>query len=174
MTTRQTQAIMRRSLITTIGLAAAGLATIAGLTACGSSAPAGQAAPNSAPSSQVPVSASPANPVTLVRQAGATPSLGEKYGTTVVDGSLDADGTLSNGTNGESIGAYTLPAGLTGQQVTAQDGIASSDSQAVIVGSNFYIVVHPALPDNGGPGTYPVSPATIAARVHGTVLSPAS
>jgi hypothetical protein len=164
---------MRKSLIT-IGLAAASVAAIAGLTACGSSAPAGQAAPSSAPASQVPVSASPANPVPIVREAGATPTPGEKYGTTVVDGSLDADGTYGGGTNPEFIRVYTLPAGTTGRQLTAQDDIASSDSQTVIVGPSFYIMVQPDQPDNGGPGTYPVSPATIAARVHGTVISPAS
>lgn len=124
------------------------------------------------PVTQAPTA--PANPVTLVQQAGATPSPGEKYGTSVVDGSLRAGGTYGGGTNPEQIAVYTLPAGVTGHQILAQGNIATSDSQTVILGPDFYILVGPYLPDDGSPGTYPVSPTVIATRVHGTVTTPAS
>jgi hypothetical protein len=104
-------------------------------------------------------------------EAGATPTPGEKYGTTTADNWLSADGKFANG---ETLTVYTLPAGLTGQQAIAQVGVTSSDSQTLIASTNFYVFLYPAEDASTGVSSYPVSPATIAAHVHGTVLSPAS
>ena len=53
-------------------------------------------------------------------------------------------------------------------------GVTSSDSQVLIAGSNFYMFVYPAQNLSTGASSYPVSPATIAARVHGTAIERAS
>ena len=69
MTTRQTQAIMRKSLIT-VGLAAAGLAAIAGLTACGTAAAATSghpASPSAATAPAAPAAASTAARILAAR-----------------------------------------------------------------------------------------------------------
>lgn len=122
--------------------------------------------------STIPVSAGqPGNPVPIVRETGATVTPGEVYGSTTAEGWLSADGSFASG---ERVDVYTLPAGLTGQQAIAQVGVTSSDSQTVIAGSSFYIFVYPAEDMSTGVSTYPVSPATIAGRVHGTVLTPQS
>ena len=48
-----------------------------------------------------------------------------------------------------------------------------SDSNAVIVGDNFYITLTPMVSlSNNNANTYFVSAATVAARVHGRVLIP--
>lgn len=90
---------------------------------------------------------------------------------------MSADGSFS--TTGqpdaqvERVTLYTLPPGITGRQAIAQVGATSSDSQVLIAGSNFYVFVYPAQ-DSSGDSTFSVSPATIAARVHGTVMEPSS
>jgi hypothetical protein len=118
------------------------------------------------------------NPVTIVRETGATPAPGEVYGSTTADGWLSADGSFSSGGqsygNYERITLYTLPAGLTGQQAIAQVGVTSSDSQVLVAGGSFYMFVYPAQNPQTDVTTYPVPPAVIAARVHGTVIEPSS
>jgi hypothetical protein len=146
----------------------AGAATLAlALAACSSGA-AGTSTPTPAASSP-PVSTVPANPVALVRQAGATPTPGERYGTTTAVG-LSADGTLPGG---ERITLYTLPADGDGAQAAAKAGATSSDSQVVITGPDFYAFVYPAQNQDTGATSWPVAPTTIAAHLHGTVQAPA-
>lgn len=116
--------------------------------------------------------AAPANPVTIVRQAGATPTPGEKHGKTSADGWLYADGSFTNVKDNynETLMVYTLPAGLTGQQAIAQVGQSTSDSQTLIAGPDFFLYLYPYQGGSTGASSYPVSPATVAARVHGTVI----
>ena len=107
--------------------------------------------------------------MTVIRETGATPAPGEVYGSTTVTGWLSADGSFPGG---ERVDAYTLPPGVTGKQAVAEVGVASSDSQMVIEGSSFYLFVYPVLDTGTGSSSYSVTPAVIAARVHGTVLAP--
>jgi hypothetical protein len=148
-----------------VAAALAAAAAVAALAGCGT------AATSHTTTTPPPAAAAPAataNPVTLIRQGGATPTPGERYGTTVADG-LSADGTYAGG---ERITLYTLPAGLTGPQAAAQVGVTSSDSQTVITGPNWYAFIYPAQDPATDAPSYPVTPAAIAAHLHGTVLSP--
>ena len=151
---------MRRTIL------AAAVATLA-LAGCGTAASTSTSTSTSAsaPSGQ------PANPVPVVRETGATVAPGEVYGSSTAQGWLSADGSFASG---ERIDVYTLPAGLTGQQAIAQVSVTSSDSQTLIAGGSFYMFVYPAQNPQTGVTTYPVPPAVIAARVHGTVIEPSS
>lgn len=143
------------------------------LAACGS--PAHSTVTVTAPARASSPAAHPANPVTVVRETGATAAPGEEYGSTTAQGWLSADGSyLGTGTDGatERVDVYTLPPGLTGAQAITQLGVTSSDSQVLIAGSDFYLFVYPAQDMTTGVGTYPVSPSVIATRVHGQVVAP--
>jgi hypothetical protein len=113
--------------------------------------------------------------VTIVRQAGATPAPGAVYGSTWASG-LTADGSFSKPYNDtwdyEGVTVYTMTSGITGAQAAAEVGAATSDSQMVITGRDFYMFVSPV--SSGSAPAWPVSPATIALRVHGTVQAPSS
>jgi hypothetical protein len=125
------------------------------------------------------VSAQPANPVPVVRETGASVLPGEVYGSRDVEGALYADGSFY-GPNctaadncSEQVTVYTLPPGMTPAQSMAQTGLEPSDSTAIITGSNFIIELTPVDEVNDS-NTYFVSAATVAARVHGTVIVPSS
>lgn len=138
------------------------------LAGCGTAAATSAQPPASA---SQPASTHPANPVTIVRETGATITPGEVYGSTTVQSWLSADGSWPGG---ERVDVYTLPGGLAGAQAITQLGVTSSDSQTVIAGGSFYMFVYPADNLSTGASSYPVPPATIAARVHGTVVVPSS
>jgi len=127
-----------------------------------------------------PVSAQPANPVAVVRETGATPSPGEVYGSRDVYGGLYADGNIygpdctAADNCSEQVTVYSLQPGQTAQEAMAQSGLVPSDNQAVITTPAAIVCVTPADMLNGGGLTYFVSPAVIAARVHGTVVAPVS
>ena len=116
------------------------LALASALVACGSSSPTTSSVSGSAVSSSAaaPAAAKPANPVTVVRETGATVQPGEVYGSTTVDGWLSADGSFSASgrpdAQFERVTLYTLPPGITGQQAIAQVGATSSDSQVLVAG----------------------------------------
>jgi hypothetical protein len=81
----------------------------------------------------------------------------------------------------EYVDVRTFPAGTTTQQAIAELGYDRQHNtppgdQVVITGSGFVVIVSPAEHWNRPDAVrnWPVPPATIAARVHGTVLSPAS
>lgn len=156
---------MRMSLKTTLAAAAAALA----ITGCGAATAASGTSP-----------AQPVNPVTVVRQAGATPSPGEVYGSRDVEGNLYASGSIPGpnctGACGEIVTVYSLNPGQTAQQfIAASPTWTSSDSGMVITTPVAVISVTPVDVLTGAGGlTYFVSPAAIAARVHGTVVEPAS
>jgi hypothetical protein len=151
------------------------LALVGVLAACSSSSSTSSAVSASAPAAAA--QSGPANPLTIVRKAGATAQPGEVYGSSTAQGWLEGDGSFSASgqpdSNYERVSVYTLPAGITGQQAIAQVGVTSSDSQVLIAGSSFYVFVYP-LQNAEGDSVFPVSPATIAARVHGTVVQPSS
>ena len=156
---------MRMSLKTTLAAAAAALA----ITGCGAATAASGTSP-----------AQPVNPVTVVRQAGATPSPGEVYGSRDVEGNLYASGSIPGpdctGACGELVTVYTVMPGQTVQQLMAgPPALVPSDSQAVITTPDAIVLVTPVDVLTGAGGlTYFVPPAVIAARVHGTVVEPAS
>jgi len=139
----------------------------------GSATTAGSSAPRP---SAVTSQAAPANPLTIVREAGATVQPGEVYGSSTVQGWL-GDGSFSKSGQPddtyERVTVYTIPPGETGAQAFASTGFSSSDSQIVVTGPTFYMYVYP-LQNDEGDSVFSVSPATIAARVHGTVLQPTS
>jgi hypothetical protein len=171
MTTRQTQAIMRKSLIT-IGLAAASLAAIAGLTACGSSAPVGQAAP------KLPATSAPAagavNPVTIVKQAGATPPAGAVNGDHDIQGDRMADGEYLGG---ESMTVYSSQDQAAYQDQLTRNGQPDDGTAIITIPSKLTVVFVNAAavdgPDGQMTNKWTVTPATIAQRVGGTAV-PAS
>ena len=153
-------------------LAASAVAAAALIAGCGSqAAPGTTITPKAAASAPAP--ARPANPVVIVRQAGATPAPGAVYGKTWVNG-LSADGSFSKPYHDtydyESVTVFTLNPGMTGEEAAAQIGAVSSDSQSVIIGPDWYMYVSPV--NSGDRPSWPVSPRVIAARVGGTVLTP--
>ncbi len=107
-------------------------------------------------------------------QAGATPVPARPRQTWL--SGLEALGSFSTPYHDtwdyEAVTVYTLNpgAGQTGEQAAAAVGAASSDSQVVIVGPDFYMYVTPV--GSGSRPAWPVSPQIIAARVHGTALAP--
>ena len=164
---------MNRTRIAALAVTALAL-TGCGTTAAATAAPANQQAPSS-PAPSAPAAVTAANPVTIVRQAGATPAPGAVHGNTWLSG-LEALGSFSTPYHDtwdyEAVTVYTLNPGVsqTGEQAAAAVGAASSDSQVVIVGPDFYMYVTPV--GSGSRPAWPVSPQIIAARVHGTVLAP--
>jgi hypothetical protein len=124
--------------------------------------------------------AQPVNPVTIVRETGATLTPGEVYGSRDVEGNLSAGGDFySAGCTaaddcGEQVTVYSLKPGQTAAQAMAQSGLTSSDNQVVITTPVAIVCVTPAGMLDGSGVSFFVPPPVIAARVHGTVLVPAS
>lgn len=158
-----------RSAITAVAVAAV---LAAGAGACSSSG-AQQPAAAQAPATQ----AGPANPVGVLKMAGAKTTA--VHGDEDVYGDLDAQGDLpgatvpgcnisysSSGACVESIIVYTYRTQADQQRGDQQ--VQTTDSQVIINGNLFQLILYPvAGVDNVN--KYPVSPWTIAARVHGTV-----
>ncbi len=164
-----------RTTIIAAAIIAGGLA-VAGCGAASTSSP----GPSTVPASTAPA-AQPANPVPIVRLTGAKVKAGEVYGLRDMEGDLYADGDLygpgctAADNCSEQVTVYTMRPGVTPQQDMAQSGLVPSDSEAVIVGPDWIIEVTPVDELTGGGGyTYFVSPQVIAARVHGTALTPPS
>lgn len=110
-----------------------------------------------------------ADPAAIIRQAGGTVDNGGDY--TLGDGSWNANGVLGGPGFGENIQVCTLPADTseTGAQAAVIDD-ATYHGKAVIAGRKFYIIVFQGMDPRTLTDGYPVPLATIAARVHGTVL----
>jgi hypothetical protein len=132
------------------------------------------------PASQAPAASQPANPVAIVRETGAAIRPGEVYGSRDVYGGLYADGdlygprcTAADGCSEQVRVTTVAPGGLAGLMAEAPDAIPS-DTNSVIRGQDFYISVTPVLNVSGSGSQYTwfVPPAVIAARVHGTLLTP--
>ncbi len=156
----------------------AAAALIALLAGCGSAAAHGVAAPATPAGGQVTAPARPAStapdPAAIVRQAGAVLDQGDSYD---ISGDRMASGLIHSGTStgycGEQITVYTNDTNAALEQLPL---MTQPGGQAVIGGDRFVISVT-GVDEIGGPspGTvFYVSPATIAHRVHGTVIIPAS
>jgi hypothetical protein len=124
----------------------------------------------------------PANPVPIVKQAGAKTSA--VYGQTDIYGDRYADGDLpgatisgcsesysSTGTCLESVEVYTFATAA--DQARDQRLNQTADDHVVIAGTLFDLTLYGVSAD-GNTWEYPVSEATIAARVHGHVVAPSS
>jgi hypothetical protein len=132
---------------------------------------------SAAPTATAPVG--PANPVPIVKQAGAT--------TTAVHGDIDVYGdryaqrdipgatipgcsesfSVTNGAKClESVSVYTYVTAA--DQANWESQNPPSDSNTVISGHLFDLTLYPVSAD-GNTWAYPVSVATVAKRVHGTV-----
>jgi len=125
-------------------------------------------------------STQPANPVTIVRDTGATVTPGEQYGSRDVYGNLSAGGNFygpgctAADNCSEQVTVYSLKPGQTAAQAMAQSGLVSSDNQVVITTRTAIVCVTPVDVLDGGGLSFLVPPPVIAVRVHGTVLVPAS
>jgi hypothetical protein len=159
---------LMRKIIITAALAGVGLLAAA----CGSSSSGqvGQAPINgvgSMPSAAAP--ALPANPVTIVKQAGAKVPAGEVKGDHDVFGDRMADGSF---THGETITVYTATPDMMSELVSTE-GKNIDDGTAMVTGHNFVVMVYAGaqLSDTSADPVYvyPVTAAAIAQRVHGQV-----
>lgn len=121
-----------------------------------------------APPPAAPVAAAPvaANPVTLLTQAGATPDPGEVTGSTDVEGDRYATGSFPGG-EGITVDTFTSPAAQSAD--LARNGIPG-DAHAFITGhlANYYVTAV----DGPNGYTFSVTPAQIAVRTGGKVVSP--
>jgi hypothetical protein len=178
---------MKARAITIAALAAASVGIAAGCSAGTTTVvrPAATTAPPSAAAAPA-APAQPANPVPVVKQAGASTSA--VYGETDVYGDREVQGDITGATipgcnfsysvtDGstdpaclESVQVYTYAAAA--GQATYEDrpGNESSDDAVLISGHLFDVIVYGVSADYGNTWKFPVSPATVAARVHGTVI----
>jgi hypothetical protein len=179
-----------RKILTVTGLAAAAI-SLASLTACGgatkSATPAAHqsaSAPSTAP--DPPTNAGPANPVPVIKLAGATTSAvygqTDLYGDRYASGDLLAatipspcmgEGSSSTGCD-ESVDVYTYANAAA--QAAGESRNQTSDGSVIISGHLFDLIVYgvQGISGSGTPWEYPVSVATIAARVDGKILVPAN
>jgi hypothetical protein len=132
-------------------------------------------------SSTAPVASQPANPVPILRETGAQIPAGEVYGSRDINGDLYANGNFY-GPNctaadncSEQVTVTTVVPGTLAQIMAENADATPSDSNAVIMGDNFYVTLTPvASLSNSNAYTWFVSAATVAARVRGRVLTPTS
>lgn len=156
--------------------AVSALALVGSLAACGSSAPAAKSASTPATSTVSPsapaVSAQPANPVTILRETGATLPAGTEVGQIDVNGDRYASAS------------YPWPGGGTGEQLTvytyadqsAMDSAMATlavpqDGEAFIVG-HLWVMEVTAVEGSATTADgfyYQVSPKILAAETHGTL-----
>jgi len=120
--------------------------------------------------------------VAIIKMAGAATT--EVYGQVDISGDRYADGTLpgatvpgcseswNTGPGGclESVTVYTY-ATKTDQARYEQQNATPADGQVMISGDRFTLTVGGVSAD-GSTWIFPVSPAAIAVRVHGTVVEP--
>jgi hypothetical protein len=145
--------------MTTIVLAGAAALT-AGLAACGSASP--------APAGQVPAASqqtAPANPVTILRQAGAHYPASTRLGQTDVYGDRYAEGHMPGG---DDVIVHTGPAA----QLARLGDAKPSDDHAVITGPGFMLIDYGSLVPGGDSyrTVFRVSPLHIAHRVGGHLV----
>ena len=151
-------------------LLAAGAVVIgASAVACSSAATTTAARPSSAGA----MTAMPADPATIVQQAGATTtvistdSYGDRQAQGVFPSATVPGCSTANGGCLESVEAYTYATAQ--DQARAEQSRPSYDDEVTIVGDRFDLVVYGVSVD-GTTLKFPVSPELIASRVHGSVL----
>jgi hypothetical protein len=157
------------------------LAAGLGLAACGgqahSAAPAPKAAAtHSAVATPAAQGSQTPNPVSILKEAGATIKPGTVYGEKDLGGARYADGSFygpgctAADNCSENMDVRTFPDSGTMAAYVQQYGNGSygvTDSSAVVTGPNFIVTLTPV--DGGNGYAYYVSAATVGSRVHGTV-----
>ena len=138
-------------------------ALVAGLGACGSAAsqPQGIAGGSEPAVQQV---GQPVSPVKILHEIEATvdgPAGHDISGNPMASGTFPCDGTY------EQITVYSYPDAATLQEAMHQDAVATSSTSAIVTAQNAEITVTPVMGDSGN--EYSVTPAHIAAMLHGTV-----
>ena len=108
--------------------------------------------------------AAPANPVPLLRRAGADVPAGVTAGQVDIYGDRYATGTYPGG---EEITVYTF-ASVTAERADLVRNGTPQDGRATIVG-HLYDIGAVAVQTNSGEWAWSVPPSVIAKRVHGSV-----
>lgn len=118
------------------------------------------------------MTAMPADPAAILRQAGATSYVvisTDSYGDRQAQGDLPAaivpGCTAADGGCLESVEAYTYATAQ--DQARAEQSRPSYDDEVTVVGDRFDVVVFGVSAD--GTTKFPVGPELIASRVHGRV-----
>lgn len=121
--------------------------------------------------------ANPPNPVPILRETGAVPVPGtatgsyDIYGDRYADGKLYGPGCTAADHCGEQVTVTTVVSGTLVQVMAQNLGARPSDSNAVITaGTDWFISVTPVVSFSDGYQWF-VSPAMIAARMHGYVVA---
>lgn len=147
-------------------------ASISAHPAASTSRPASAPAPQQAGNEPGGFGTSPAiaNPVPVLRMTGVPVPVGEVNGTTGIDADRVAYASFP-GPEGETVWVFTYPSAAYRDYRLAHPLTPPSDGETAIRGPDASIILVDAT---YGAMTSGPSPAVIAARVHGTVVAPAS